>query len=79
MSPVLKELERKALELSPQEREELADNILRSLDDAPLTTIDEAWVAEAERRYNDFKSGKTKGIPGDKVFDQIRRELGWQP
>jgi putative addiction module component (TIGR02574 family) len=79
MSPVLKELERKALELSPQEREELADNILRSLDDAPLTAVDEAWVAEAERRYNDFKSGKTQGISGDKVFDQIRRELGWQP
>jgi putative addiction module component (TIGR02574 family) len=79
MSPILKELERKALELSPQEREELADNILRSLDDAPLTTIDEAWVAEAEQRYNDFKSGKTKGVPGDVAFQQIRRELGWQP
>ena len=61
MSPVLKELERKALELSPQEREELADNILRSLDGAPLTAVDEAWVAEAERRYNVFQVGKDTG------------------
>lgn len=78
MSPAIKELERKALELSPQEREELADNILRSLDDAPLTTVDEAWVAEAERRYNDFKTGKTQGIPGNVAIEQIRRDLGWQ-
>jgi putative addiction module component (TIGR02574 family) len=62
MSPIIKELELKALQLSPHEREELADSILRSLDDSPLTPIDEAWVAEAERRYDDFKAGKTQGI-----------------
>ncbi len=78
MSPLTKELERQALQLSPEERETLADNLLRSLDDAPLTDIDQKWVEEAERRYNDFKAGKIKGIPGDQAFSQIRRDLGWQ-
>ncbi|MDB6122183.1 MAG: uncharacterized protein JWQ71_1176 [Pedosphaera sp.] len=77
MSPLVKEIERQALELSPEEREALADHLLRSLDDAPLNHVDEAWVAEAERRYQDFKSGKTQAIPGDKIFSQIRQELGW--
>ena len=78
MSPITKELERQALQLSPEERETLADNLLRSLDDVPLTEIDQKWVEEAERRYNDFKEGKTSGIPGDQAFSQIRRDLGWQ-
>lgn len=78
MSPIIKELEDKALQLSPQEREELAGSILRSLDDSPLTPVDEAWVAEAEKRFGDFKAGKTRGIPGDQAIEQIRRELGWQ-
>jgi hypothetical protein len=43
-----------------------------------LNAKDKAWVAEAERRLNDFKLGKTQGVPGDNVFDQIRQELGWQ-
>jgi len=78
MSPLTKDIERQALELSPTEREQLADNLLRSLDGAALTAVDEAWVVEAEKRLEDFKAGKTQGIAADKVFEQIRRELGWQ-
>ncbi|MCP4660789.1 MAG: addiction module protein [bacterium] len=40
--------------------------------------IAEAWIEEAERRYQEFKKGKIRGIPGDKVFSDIRRELEWQ-
>jgi hypothetical protein len=34
-----------------------------------------AWIAECERRYQDFLDGKTKAIPADKAFVQIRRQL----
>jgi len=54
------------------------DKINQSFDHAPLTVIDRKWMEEAERRYNDFKEGKTRGILGDQVFSQIRRDLGWQ-
>jgi hypothetical protein len=40
--------------------------------------IERAWLAEAERRYNDFLAGKTKGIPGNQAFETIRRELDWR-
>lgn len=77
MAPVLKQIERQALSLSPEDREILAARLWHSLDDEPITEIDQAWIEEAERRFQDFKDGKTKGIPGGIVFDQIRQELGW--
>lgn len=74
----LKEIERKALTLPVPEREVLIKNLVYSLQDSPLSEIDEAWIQEAERRYENYKSGKTKGISGDQIFAEIRRELGWQ-
>ena len=50
-----------------------------SLDNEPVNEIDEAWIQETERRYQDYKDGKVKGLPGDKIFSEIKRELGWQP
>ena len=77
MSPQLKEIERQAVLLPSKEREILIQTLLNSLDNAPLTEIDDLWIQEAERRYRDYKKGITKGIPGEKIFAEIRRELGW--
>lgn len=78
MSPQLKEIERQAILLPSKEREILIQTLLYSLDNAPLTEIDDLWIQEAEKRYWDYKKGITKGIPGEKIFAEIRRELGWQ-
>jgi putative addiction module component (TIGR02574 family) len=73
----VEELEQQALNLEPEDRERLAGHLLQSLESAPLNAVDHAWIEEAERRYQDFKSGKTQGVPGEQVFAQIRQELGW--
>ncbi len=79
MVPQIREVEEQALLLPLEEREVLVERLLRSLhDEPPLPEIDEAWVEEAERRYQEFKEGRVRGIPGDRVFSDIRRELGWQ-
>ncbi|MDI6793870.1 MAG: addiction module protein [bacterium] len=78
MSPQLKEVENQALLLPVTDREILVQVLVHSLDNAPLTDIDEAWIQEAEKRYRDFKDGTTQGIPGDRIFADLRRELGWQ-
>ena len=78
MSEQLKQVEEQALLLPAEDREMLANRLLHSLDDAPLTDVDEAWIEEAEKRYQRFTAGLSKGIPGDKIFADIRRELGWQ-
>jgi len=78
MPSELKEIETKALTLPADEREVLIKNLVYSFQDSPHSEIDEAWIQEAERRYENFKSGTTKGIPGEQIFAEIRRELGWR-
>ncbi|MFA6543332.1 MAG: addiction module protein [Limisphaerales bacterium] len=74
----VKELQIEALRLSPAERETLATELFRSLDTQPLSEVDAAWVAEADRRFAELRAGQVQGIPGNRVFGEIRRELGWQ-
>ena len=52
----LQQIEEQALSLPPTDRELLAQRLLHSLDNAPLSDIDEAWIEEAEKRYNDYNN-----------------------
>ncbi len=36
---------------------------------------DEAWILEAERRYQELKSGQVEAVSDDDVFESIRSEL----
>jgi putative addiction module component (TIGR02574 family) len=58
MATLLEDIQEQALRLPPEDREALAAALVNSLDDAPLNEIDKAWIAEAERRYEDWRSGK---------------------
>ena len=73
MSDILEKLENDALCLSRQERAFLADRLLSSLDGDALTEVDEAWVVEAERRYQEYKEGKRPGILAEDVFAEADR------
>ncbi len=78
MSPELQKIENEALLLPPEDREILIQKLQQSLDGSENNDIEQAWIQEAEERYSNYKNGITKGIPGDKIFSEIRRELGWQ-
>jgi putative addiction module component (TIGR02574 family) len=67
LSDLLKKIERDALSLSQPERAFLVDRLLSSLDGDTLNDIDVAWIAEAERRYQEYKDGERKGIPANEV------------
>jgi putative addiction module component (TIGR02574 family) len=73
MSDLLKKIEDEALSISSQERAFLADRLLSSLDEDVFTDIDVAWIAEAERRYQEYKEGKRPGIAAQKVFAEADR------
>lgn len=68
MSDLLKKIEDEVLNLSTQERAFLADRLLSSLGEEVLTDIDAAWIAEAERRYQEYKEGNRPGIAAQEVF-----------
>jgi putative addiction module component (TIGR02574 family) len=77
MTEPRRSLESQALALPADQRERLAKRLPRSVDREPLTDTDRAWIDEAERRYEQFKSGQVQGVPADEVTDRVRRELGW--
>jgi len=60
----------KALDLN--DRMDIADELFASVSPEEQRKIDKAWVVEVERRLDDLKSGRTKGIPADEALDQIR-------
>ena len=76
MSAVLEKVEHDAMSLPNQQRAFLADRLLSSLGGEVLSDVDAAWVAEAERRYEEYKGGKRQPIPASQVFDQADRMLG---
>ena len=75
MSNLLKKIENEALSLSVQERAFLADRLLSSLGEDTLTDIDAAWIAEAERRYQEYREGKRPGVVAQEVFAEADRML----
>lgn len=64
----------KALSLPADARIGLVERLLSSLNLPTQPDIDRLWADEAERRITQMDQGKVKLIPGEKVFEQIRRK-----
>lgn len=72
----VKEIEGKALQLSLHERAQLAEHLIHSLDAEEDPDAERLWIAEAERRYREYKAGKVKAKPAGTVFNEARSKLG---
>jgi putative addiction module component (TIGR02574 family) len=75
MTATLDSVQQEALSLRREERAFLADRLLSSLGGEVLSDVDAAWVAEAERRYAEYKGGQRPPIPAGKVFAEADRLL----
>ena len=71
----LKDLEQEALRLSAEERASLAHKLILSLDDPHEAELDEAWLAEADRRARQIDRGEAQPIPADEVRRKARKLL----
>lgn len=76
MSAIFDELSSKAMSLSPLERARLADLMVESLDDAPLTEVDQAWINLAQRRADEIRAGTAKTYSAEEVLSEARRSIG---
>ena len=65
------ELLQEALALSPDERAEMAEGLLSSLDTPITRRIEDLWADEAEDRLDAFERGEIKTVPAKEVFEQI--------
>ena len=69
-----KELIAEAISLPVEQRAVIVDSLLRSLD-SPGADVDGEWLAEAERRLEQVRSGHVVLVPADDVFAQIKKRF----
>ncbi len=63
------------MKLSRRQRARLAQRLLSSLDPEVDADAERFWLAEAERRLADLKSGKVAAIPAERVLKKVRAAL----
>ncbi len=65
-----------ALSLPVEERLNLVEKLLMSLNLPIDDEIDRLWAEEAERRVSEIEEGKVTPIPGEAVFARIWEKYG---
>jgi putative addiction module component (TIGR02574 family) len=69
--PVPDEILQDALTLKPEQKAELVDKLISSLD-KPDKEIDELWANEAESRLDAYEQGKIKAVALEKVLEKYK-------
>ena len=72
MTSISKKIEQEVLSLPVQDRVELIDRLIDSLNLPGDPEIDRLWAEKAEQRFSDIETGSVDPIPGSKVFLNIR-------
>lgn len=67
MSATNEKVRNDALGLDPDERVELAYDLLRSVDEEPDEGWDAAWLAEVRRRSDELRTGRVQAVPLEEV------------
>ena len=62
-----------ALQLTPEERAQMVDRLIASLDTAPEN--DEAWAAEVERRNAEIENGSVQLLSGPETVEKLISEF----
>ncbi len=64
------------LALPVEQRSELLDRLLSSLDSQPLDPAwEQQWSTEVERREGEIASGRAQWLAGDEVLARLRARL----
>ena len=61
-----------ALKLTTNERAEVAEQLIASLDEASDTDVEQAWQEEVQRRLQQIERGEMKTIPWEVVQRLLR-------
>ena len=73
MPSLLAELSERARQLPPQERAQLAEGLLESLQESASPEVDAAWDAEILRRIAEYGRGEAELSSAASVFAEARR------
>lgn len=75
MSALYEEVSRRAKELTVEERAELAQELLASIEIDSDPEAQAAWEAEIADRIARYERGEVKLIPAEEVFAAARRRI----
>jgi putative addiction module component (TIGR02574 family) len=70
-----KQLREAALALPPDERAELARDLLHSLEDPPSAEVDAAWVVEIEKRARELDDGAVVPVDWEEAQARVLQRL----
>ncbi len=73
MSSLLTELSERARQLPPQERAQLAEGLLESLQEWSSPEVEAAWDTEILKRIGEYERGEATLSPAADVFAEARR------
>ena len=73
MNPSATRILSDALVLSPIERAELIDELLRSFDPPEDDALADSWKAEAESRIDAYETGRLSADSAEAVFARINK------
>ena len=75
MARPLREIQNEALSLPQRDRAALAEHLLATLDPGEDIDAEGAWLAEAERRYQEYRAGRLRAKPAAEALRDARRDL----
>jgi hypothetical protein len=75
MASTLEDLEAVVLQLPEKGRARLAKILLLSLGESAEDGAEQAWIEEAERRYEEIRRGDVEAQDSDEVFREARARL----
>ncbi len=73
MSNLLAELSARAHQLEPEERAQLAEGLLESLQDWASPEVEATWDTEILKRIGEYERGEAILTPAADVFAEARR------
>jgi putative addiction module component (TIGR02574 family) len=75
MNTQAKQILQSALALDPDDRVEIAETLLLSLDDDRAAEIEAAWAAEIKRRIESIDRGEAQMVPWEQVLQEMRERI----
>ena len=75
MARPVEKIEEEIRSLSAAEKMELLRSLIAELDAPADADVERAWLEEAQRRHRELIEGKVKGVPGERVFENLRSRL----
>ena len=78
MSPQFEEIAADAMKLPVRDRVRLAQKLVATLEDdqeEDIAKIEALWFAEAQRRFEELRTGSVTGLDSAEVFEKARDAL----